>query len=222
MTFGIHGLAVARGIVIGRAVLVASSRVDVAHYFIEASQVDAEIDRVRVGRNAVIEEIHRLQKSIALMGPKEAPHELAALLDVHLMLLQDEELIGGVKHWITERLYNAEWALTTQLEVIARQFDEMEDEYLRERKADLEQITERVLRAMKGVASPIVPLKQPRAGRKQSQDLLLDDTIDVPLVLVAHDLSPADMLQFKQSVFAGFITDVGRKPNAGFKCASSR
>ena len=77
---------------------------------------------------------------------------MTALLDVHLMLLEDEELIGGVKHWITERLYNAEWALTTQLEVMARQFDEMEDEYLRERKADLEQITEKVLRAMKGVA----------------------------------------------------------------------
>ncbi len=211
MTFSIHGLAVARGIAIGRAVLVASSRVDVAHYFIEASQVDAEIDRVRVGRNAVVDEISRLQISIAQMGPKEAPHELTALLDVHLMLLQDEELVNGVKHWITNRLYNAEWALTTQLEVIARQFDEMEDEYLRERKSDLEQITEKVLRAMKGVASPVTP-PPPRASRKASQqDLLLDDTVDVPLILIAHDLSPADMLQFKQSVFAGFITDVGGK-----------
>jgi len=211
MTFSIHGLAVARGIAIGRAVLVASSRVDVAHYFIDSSQIASEIDRVRNGRNAVVDEIHRLQASITHMGPKEAPHELTALLDVHLMLLQDEELIGGVKHWIKDRLYNAEWALTTQLEVIARQFDEMEDEYLRERKGDLEQITEKVLRAMKGVTSPIVQAPQ-RAGHKKSQqDLLLDDTVDVPLILIAHDLSPADMLQFKQSVFAGFITDVGGK-----------
>jgi phosphoenolpyruvate-protein kinase (PTS system EI component) len=118
-------------------VLVASSRVDVAHYFVKPDEVEAEINRLRAGRNAVIDEIHRLQESITHMGPKEAPHELGALLDVHLMLLQDQELVGGVKHWITERLYNAEWALTTQLEVIARQFDEMEDEYLRERKADL-------------------------------------------------------------------------------------
>lgn len=211
MTFSIHGLAVARGIAIGRAVLVASSRVDVAHYFIEASQVSAEIDRVRIGRNAVVDEIHRLQASITHMGPKEAPHELTALLDVHLMLLQDDELISGVKHWITDRLYNAEWALTTQLEVIARQFDEMEDEYLRERKADLEQITEKVLRAMKGVASPVVQQLGRAARKKSQQDLLLDDTVDVPLILIAHDLSPADMLQFKQSVFAGFITDVGGK-----------
>ena len=211
MTFSIHGLAVARGIAIGRAVLVASSRLDVAHYFIEPSQVLAETNRVRDARNAVVEEIGRLQKTISHMGPKEAPHELAALLDVHLMLLQDEDMANGVQHWIKDRLYNAEWALTTQLEVVVRQFDEMEDEYLRERKADMEQITERVLRAMPGHSPPLVqPLG--RHGRKTSQqDLLLDDTVDVPLILVAHDLSPADMLQFKQSVFAGFITDVGGK-----------
>ena len=148
MTFSIHGIAVARGIAIGRAVLVASSRVDVAHYFIEESEVASEINRVRRGRDAVVEEIQRLQQTIAQMGPKEAPHELRALLDVHLMLLQDEEIISGVKHWIQERLYNGEWALTTQLEVVARHFDDMEDEYLRERKADLEQITEKVLLAM--------------------------------------------------------------------------
>ncbi|MBE7941494.1 MULTISPECIES: phosphoenolpyruvate--protein phosphotransferase [Ramlibacter] len=207
MTFSIHGLAVARGIAIGRAVLVASSRVDVAHYFIGAEEVESEIQRVRSARNAVAEEIHRLQQTIVAMGPKEAPHELSALLDVHLMLLQDEDLISGVKHWITERLYNAEWALTTQLEVLGRQFDEMEDEYLRGRKADLEQVADRVLRQLKGVPSPVAP---PVGGRRKTQqDLLLDDATDVPLVLVAHDLSPADMLQFKQSVFAGFVTDVG-------------
>ena len=211
MTFSIHGLAVARGIAIGRAVLVASSRVDVAHYFITAAQIPQEIGRVRAGRNAVIEEIQRLQRTVSNMGPKEAPHELTALLDVHLMLLQDEELILGVKHWIEDRLYNAEWALTTQLEVIARQFDEMEDAYLRERKADLEQITEKVLAAMKGMPSPVVTPATRSVRKGSGQDLLLDDTVDVPLILVAHDLSPADMLQFKQSVFAGFVTDVGGK-----------
>ena len=207
MTFSIPGLAVARGIAIGRAVLVGSSRVDVAHYFIEPDQRSAEIERVRHGRNTVVEELQRLQDDM----PADAPHELGALLDVHLMLLQDEALTSGVKHWINERLYNAEWALTTQLEALARQFDEMEDDYLRERKADLEQVVERILRAMKGV--PNLALPPPGAPRRRtSQDLLLnDDSLQVPLVLVAHDLSPADMLQFKKSVFAGFVTDVGGK-----------
>jgi phosphotransferase system enzyme I (PtsI) len=209
MTFAVHGIAVARGIAIGRAVVVGSGRADVAHYFVKPHEIEAEIERVRVGRDAVVEEIQRLQHTITGMGPKEAPHELSALLDVHLMLLQDEELIDGVKHWISERLYNAEWALTTQLEVLARQFDDMEDDYLRERKADLEQVAERILRYMKGMASPVAQPPTPR--RKTQQDLLLDDSVDVPLVLVAHDLSPADMLQFKQSVFAGFVTDVGGK-----------
>jgi len=210
MTFSIHGLAVARGIAIGRAVLVASSRVDVAHYFIKPEQVESEIDRVRVARNAVVDELVRLHSSLGAMKAQDAPPELAALLDVHLMLLQDKELENGVKHWVSDRLYNAEWALTSQLEVIARQFDEMEDEYLRERKADLEQVVERVLRHMKGAASPIV-IPQTRRSAPRQQDLLLGDSVDVPVVLVAHDLSPADMLQFKQSVFAGFVTDVGGK-----------
>jgi len=208
LTFSVHGLAVSRGIAIGRAVLVASSRADVAHYFVEAEKTAEEITRLRVSRNAVMEEILRLRQDL----PADAPHEIAALLDVHLMLLQDEQLSDGVKHWIADRHYNAEWALTTQYEIIARQFDDMEDEYLRERKADLEQVVERMLRHMKGAASPVQPAGQAGASRKlPQQDLLLDDTMDVPLVLVAHDIAPADMLQFKQSLFAGFATDVGGK-----------
>ena len=215
MTFSVRGSAVAQGIAIGRAVLIASSRLDVAHYFIEAAEVESEIERLRAGRDAVIEELGRLQHSVLQMSRKEAPHELVAMLDVHLMLLQDDMLSEGVKHWITDRLYNAEWALTTQFELIARQFDDMEDAYLRERKADLEQVVERILRYMQGVAAPLMShnLRDKRELKQRSgqQDLLLGDTVDVPLILVAHDLSPADMLQFKQSVFAGFVTDVGGK-----------
>ena len=207
MTFSIHGLAVARGIAIGRAVLVASSRVDVAHYFITQDQIQGEINRLKRAKEVVFQEVQRLQLAL----PKDAPTELAALLDVHLMLLQDELLAEGVAHWISERLYNAEWALTSQLEVVARQFDEMEDLYLRERKADLEQVVERVLRQLKGAPTGVPQPAVRRPGSQRQQDLLLEDTEDVPLVLVAHDLSPADMLQFKQSVFAGFVTDVGGK-----------
>ncbi len=210
MTFAVHGLPVARGIAIGRAVLVVSSRIDVAHYFIKPEEIETEIGRVRSARNAVAEELVKLQASVAQMGPKDAPHELSALLEVHQMLLQDEVLTEGVKHWITDRLYNAEWAVTTQLEIIARQFDEMEDEYLRERKADLEQVVERLLHRMKGTAAVLAPTP-PRRKRaaEEDDDVTVSDGIDVPLVLIAHDLSPADMLQFKKSVFAGFVTDVG-------------
>ena len=209
MAFSIHGLSVSRGVVIGRAVLVGSSRRDVAHYFVEPEQVQVEIDRLRTGRNTVIDEIIRLQSSIQQMGPKDTPQELRALLDVHLMLLKDEVLVQGVKQWVSERFYNAEWALTAQLEVLSRNFDEMEDPYLRERKADLEQIVERVLRAMQGVASPVLPGGPDRRRKPRQSDAEAADGGD--LILVAHDLSPADMLHFKQSAFSGFVTDVGGK-----------
>ena len=204
MTFSIHGLPVARGIAIGRAVLVAPSRVEVTHYFIQPDEIKAEIERLRVARDAVVDELQRMQAEM----PKDMPPELGAMLDVHLMLLEDESMAYEIRRWIKERLYNAEWALISQLEVVVRQFDEMDDPYLRERKADLEQVVDRVLRHLKGAATPIAA-PPPRPPRQQ--DLGLDDTLDVPLVLVAHDLSPADMLQFKKSVFAGFVTDVGGK-----------
>ena len=209
MTLAVHGLAVARGIAIGRAVLIASSRVDVAHYFIEPNQVEHEIRRLSVARLAVTEEVQRLHDTL----PKDAPPELSALLEVHLMLLQDQMLEDGVKAWVQDRFYNAEWALTSQLEVVARQFDEMEDPYLRERKGDLEQVVERLLRELKGhpdLMSASASTHRRGAGTRQ-QDLPLDEQTEVPLILVSHDLSPADMLQFKQSVFVGFVTDVGGK-----------
>jgi len=207
MTFSVHGLAVARGIAIGRAVLVASSRVDVAHYFIEATQIDAELARLLHSRQAVMAELQQLHDNL----PKDSPPELAAILEVHLMLLDDTMLADGVAQWVKDRLYNAEWALTSQLDVVARQFDEMDDAYLRERKGDLEQVVERMLRHMKGIPHVMPQVAAKRSSSSRQQDLQLDDDMDVPLVLVAHDLSPADMLQFKQSVFAGFVTDVGGK-----------
>ncbi len=196
MTIQMFGLPVSRGVAIGRAVLVASSRVDVAHYYVDISQVEAEIDRIRRARDTVAAELTALKRDL----PAEAPHELAALLDVHLMVLHDPMLADAIKHWIESRRYNAEWALSAQTEVVARQFDDMEDEYLRERKADIEQVAERLLRALADVG-PLGPIG---VG---ARDFGGED----PLVLVANDIAPADMLQFKGSVFTGFVTDVGGK-----------
>jgi phosphotransferase system enzyme I (PtsI) len=197
MSLQVFGMPVSRGVAIGRAVLVASSRVDVAHYYVAAERVDDEIARLRAARDAVSAEIGTLQREL----PAEAPAEISALLDVHLMLLHDEALTDATKHWIVERHYNAEWALSAQLEVLARRFDEMDDEYLRERKADLEQVVERLLRhlAHDGVGAP------PPIAVQGARDFAGED----PLVLVANDVAPADMLHFKQSVFTGFVTDVG-------------
>ncbi|MEX8498369.1 phosphoenolpyruvate--protein phosphotransferase [Leptothrix ochracea] len=199
MSMQIFGLHVSRGVAIGRAVLVASSRIDVAHYFIDVTQIDAEIARLRQARDRVGAELLALKRDL----PEDAPQELAALMDVHLMLLHDESLEEAIRLWITERHYNAEWALTAQLDVLVRQFDEMEDEYLRERKADIEQVAERVLSAL------VATHERPRSAWSLGAGSGPDAGTEGPLVLIANDIAPADMLHFKRSVFTGFVTDVG-------------
>ena len=198
MSIQIFGLPVSRGVAIGRAVLVASSRIDVPHVFIDPTLIDGEVARLFAARDVVAAEFDALKRDL----PADAPAELAALLDVHHMLLQDEALMGASADWIRQRHYNAEWALSAQLEVLARHFDEMEDAYLRERKADLEQVVERLLRSL----SRGVPSAVPAPGEG-----VHDFGGDEPLVLVASDIAPADMLSFKRSVFKGFVTDVGGK-----------
>jgi len=193
----VFGLPVSRGVAIGRAVLVASSRVDVAHYYVEAGMIEAEVRRLRAARDLVVEELTALKGDV----PEDAHDELVALLDVHLMLLQDDSLSEATRQWIVERHYNAEWALSSQLEVIARQFDEMEDEYLRDRKADLEQVVERVITALGRLGGDSFDDPPPQGQR----DFAGED----PLILVANDIAPADMLKFRRSVFTGFVTDVG-------------
>ena len=190
MALQIFGIPVSRGVAVGRAVLMSSARLDVAHYFVDPGQEEQEVNRLRAARQAVRAELDALQTEL----PEDAPAELSAFIDVHKMLLDDPQIGRETAVWIRARRYNAEWALTAQLEVIGRSFDDMEDSYLRERKADVEQVVERLLRALRGTGG-------------LTRGMISDED----LVLVAHDISPADMMQFKQGVFRGFVTDVGGK-----------
>lgn len=207
MTFAIVGQAVSRGVAIGRAVVVASGRLDVDHYFIDPEKTTSELARLSCAKDDVVQEIERVKTQVSTLSAHEVPAELTALLDVHLMLLSDESIVEGVKQWVVDRRYNAEWALVAQLDVLSRQFEEMQDPYLRERKADLAQVVERMLAALRGHEGSLLQ----RSPRTSNQPGMLEDSPEVPLVLIAHDLSPADLLQFKQSVFSGFVTDVGGK-----------
>lgn len=195
MSFSIHGIQVSRGVTIGRAVLLASARLDVAHYFVTADMTEREIDRLRNARVTVMQELDAFKKDLSV----DTPHEVAALIDVHKMLLEDHEIAQETATWIRERRYNAEWALTSQLDLITRQFDEMDDDYLRERKYDVQQVVERLLRALQGTTNKLANITPHVAGTQGAE----------PLILVAHDIAPADMLQFKQGLFNGFVTDVG-------------
>ncbi|TMH34425.1 MAG: phosphoenolpyruvate--protein phosphotransferase [Betaproteobacteria bacterium] len=171
MSFFLHGIGVSGGIAIGRAQLVSHATLEVAHYTIASEQVEPEIERLTQALNAVQREIESLHGA---MTADDAPAEFGAFLDVHWMIL------------------TAEWALTQQMGVLIEQFDLIEDAYLRERKADVVQVVERLLKVLLGKPGAV----RPANAEEQT-------------VLVAHDLSPADIIQFKGHHFAAFLTDLG-------------
>ncbi|CAB3691181.1 phosphoenolpyruvate--protein phosphotransferase [Trinickia soli] len=193
MSFSLHGIPVSRGIAIGRAYLIAPAALDVDHYLVDPPQIEGEIERFRVALIAVQNELDRLSEDLSA----DAPSEVGAFINVHSMILKDAMLIQETMDLIRTRRYNVEWALTEQLERLARHFDDIEDEYLRERKADVQQVVERILKALAGAPSAAALIDG--ANGRSADDM----------IVVAHDISPADMLQFKTQTFQGFVTDLG-------------
>ena len=189
MSLVLQGSAIGGGIAIGRAHLVQRSMDDVPHYQIEAEQVGQEIERFE----AAIKQTRRQLEQLRMSIPENAPTELGAFISLHLMLLTDVTISREPIDLIEEESCNAEWALKLQVDYLSRQFDEIADEYLRERKNDMLQVVERVFKNLAG--------KTTEVGLTSD---LFDDTI-----LIAHDLSPADMVYFKDNRVAAFVTDVG-------------
>lgn len=197
-SFTLHGIPVSRGISIGRAHLLTPAALDVKHYLVPEEQIEAEVARLQ----HAIAEVHRGLQALWTELPKDAPTELGAFIDVHALILSDPLISEAPLDIIRTRHYNAEWALVTQIDELSRQFDEIEDEYLRERKHDIQQVAERVLKVLMGTALEIPP---PLTGEDQSAP---------QMIVVAHDISPADMLAFRDKAgdarsFVGFVTDVG-------------
>ena len=193
MNFVLHGHAVSGGITVGYAHLVSTARLEVAHYEVAAEQVEAEVKRFDAAMKTAQDELYELKAHI----PADAPAEFSAFLDLHRMILNDSALSQAPRELIRKQRANAEWALVQQMERLAERFDEMEDAYLRERKADVQQAVERVLKAMMGGAETSKSLAEASATEEQK------------LIVVAHDLSPADMILFKKHKYGGFVTDVG-------------
>jgi phosphoenolpyruvate-protein phosphotransferase (PTS system enzyme I) len=187
-SFTLHGAGVSSGIAIGCAHLVSTARLEVPHYEIEPDQIETEIERFDTAVAQVRGELIGLHASV----PASAPAEMGAFLDVHIMILNDSMLSDTPRGLIRARRCNAEWALVQQMEMLVARFEEFEDVYLRERKADVRQVVERVLKAMLGTG----PAPEHPAHEEN-------------VVVVAHDFSPADMILFKQHQFAGFVTDLG-------------
>jgi len=188
MSFSIHGVGVSNGIAIGHAHLVSHALLEVVHYQVPENLIEQEIARFDLAINTVKIDL----ESVKAQLPARSPAELSDFINTHLMILNDHTLADDPKYNIRNEQCNAEWALKQQMENIVEQFDQIEDEYLRERKHDVVQVVERIIKVLLGRPSQVHVLEQEKA-----------------IILVAHDISPADAIQFKQHQFAAFVTDVG-------------
>ena len=184
--FTVFGTPIGGGIVTGRACVVESRLIDVPRYRLEADAAAGELDRLGLAVAAVTAEL----KDVAEHLPVDAPAEARALLDVHTMILNDPALLDAACTMVTGDLVNAEWAIAEKAEELAAQFREIDDPYLKERGRDVEQVTSRLLKALAGSR---LEVRQRDPGE--------------PLIFVAHDITPADMLQLKGAL--GFLIELG-------------
>ena len=185
----LHGYAAGGGIAIGRAHLVRRGVAEVTQLDLPPEALAAEAERCEAAVKTTRRQLEQLRSAI----PENAPTELGAFISLHLMLLADVTLSREPVDILFERQINAEWALSIQTERLSRQFDDIGDEYLRTRKQDMLQVVERIQKNLAGQSTEI-----------NLDANLLDDTI-----LIAHDLSPADTVYFKDQRIEGFVTDAG-------------
>ena len=199
LSFTLHGIPVTNGIAIGRALRIAPSAMDVKHYLISEGNEQVEQKRLLDAFQIIRQELKTLRAGL----PEAAPEEMAAFLDVHGMILADPTLTEKPLELIQEKRYNAEWALATQLENVLEQFAEIEDAYLRERAADIRQVVERVMK--------VLHLGEDHQTIGAFYKTVSENRELSEVIVVAHDISPPDMLRFKELAFGGFVTDLGGK-----------
>ncbi len=188
MSFTLHGIGVSSGIAIGRAHLLSHAELEVVHYTVAPEEVVQEQARFDAAIQAARDELTALAEHI----PANSPPEFEGFLNLHLMILSDVTLSEVPKQLIESQRCNAEWALSQQAEQLIDQFERIEDEYLRERQNDVVQVVERVLKILTGQTRNIPQARDEGAS-----------------ILVAHDLSPADVIVFKKHRYLSFVTDVG-------------
>ncbi len=183
----LKGIGASSGIVIGRAFLVHRGMVSIPQKRIEPHQIAVEIKRFK---RAIEKSKHQLRDIKEKILAEEVRRHFF-ILDVHLMILEDKMLIQDTIEVIKTRSINAEWALDIIIGKLNAAFDTIEDEYLRERKNDVNYVIQRIFRNLVG---------------RGHDDLA---SIKGDVIVVAHDLSPADTIQMNLNHVAGFVTDIG-------------
>lgn len=185
--FRLKGIPASAGVAIGRAFLLDSEDVPVNKVAISASMVPQEIARFEEALIRTRKEIHEIQARIA----EELGVEYGEIFNAHLMFLEDRSLIEEVIRRLKDDRVCVEFIFSQVLEKYLKAFSRTEDEYMRERVSDVQDVGRRVLRALTG-------LKRCSLGE-----------LTEPVVVIAYDLSPSDTATMHRQHVIGFVTDIG-------------
>ncbi|MFN7951584.1 MAG: phosphoenolpyruvate--protein phosphotransferase [bacterium] len=183
----LHGIGVAPGIVIGKAFLLDPGPSPVALRKLRKPEVEAEVKRFR----RALREAKQGLKALRAQIPDKDLAQHLFILDTYVMILDDRMIAEETAALIRSEKINAEAALGEQIDKLKKIFDGIQDPYLRERRRDLDHVAGRVLMRLTG----------------QTHEKLAQ--VPDKVVVVAHDLSPADTAQMTPDRVAGFLTDVG-------------
>ncbi|WJQ81545.1 phosphoenolpyruvate--protein phosphotransferase [Brevibacillus brevis] len=181
------GIAAAPGIVIGRAVVQKEEMVQYERRILDQDEVAAELARFRESVRAADLELEQVKKKVR----HEMGEEEARIFEAHQLFLQDPEFIGAIEEKLECERVNAEAALEEVRDSFVAIFESMDDEYMRERAADLRDVSQRLLKNLLGI-----------------HDQLQADFAE-PVVLVVHDLTPSDTAQLDREKVKGFATNIG-------------
>ena len=189
MTFTVHGISASKGIAIGRVRTVDRGRPEATERTLDPSRIEAEVRRFRRAVHAARGELRAVKARI----PEGTPKEIAAFIDTHLLMLEDEAISRAPITYIRETRCNAEWALKLERDALVAVFDAMDDPYLRTRKDDVEHVVNRVQIHLQGKRRKEPPPGETVAGR----------------IIHADDLTPADTVLMQHQGVAGFMTEFG-------------
>ena len=190
MTFTISGTGISRGIAIGRAQRLDDGELEIYEASIPKELIEDEVLRFHHAVQTARQQLKAIRNSI----PENTSADITDFIDTHLLMMEDSMLTAAPIERIRHEQCNAEWALKSQRDELARVFDEMDDPYLRTRKDDIDHVVTRIQRILIGEKATAAP----------DDEYLLQDAI-----VLAHDLTPAETALLQHQGIAGFVTESG-------------
>jgi len=191
MSLWLSGIGVSRGIAIARVQKLHGGDLEIVEYAVAPEELEHEVERFRDAQQQALGQLREVRSRI----PAGTPGDIAAFIDTHLLMLDDRSLVDATIANIRSAGINAEAALRRSRDALVAVFEQMEDPYLRTRRDDVEHVVSRVQRVLTHTERAL-------PGGEQAP-------LSEPAVIVADDITPADIILLSQQAVLAFVTEYG-------------